>query len=72
MVLLSIFIFVVIIVRGCLSKNNLYMAKYTKTELALEIEQAKRQLRERERERESRIMEWCFLVMNSLLTGVNL
>ena len=27
------------------------MAKYTKTELALEIEQAKRQLRERERER---------------------
>jgi len=35
----------------------------SKKELALEIEQAKQQLRERERER--RIMKWLVLVMNT-------
>jgi hypothetical protein len=40
------------------------MPKYTKSELALEIDQLKQQLRERERERESRIMKWLILTVN--------
>ena len=38
------------------------MPKYNKTELALEIENLKQQLRERERER--RIMKWLVLTLN--------
>ena len=41
-----------------------------KSESALEIDHLKQQLRERERE--SRIVNWCFLVVNTLLTGANL
>ncbi|MCE8169775.1 MAG: hypothetical protein I3273_06705 [Candidatus Moeniiplasma glomeromycotorum] len=48
------------------------MAKYTEIELIQEIEHLKQQLRERERERESRIVDWCFLMVNSFLTRANL
>jgi hypothetical protein len=38
------------------------MPKYTKSELSLEIDHLKQQLRERERER--RIMKWLVLTVN--------
>jgi len=38
------------------------MAKYTKNELAIEIEHLKQQLRERERE--NRIVKWLVLTVN--------
>jgi hypothetical protein len=43
-----------------------------KQELAIEIEQLKQQLREREREREERTMKWSFLVVDFVLTGIDL
>ena len=39
-------------------------------ELAIELEQLKQQLGERERE--GRVMNWSFLVVNFVLTGVSL
>jgi len=36
----------------------------SKTELAMELEKLKQQLRERERERERQIMKWLILIVN--------